>query len=164
MSCVIDIQGFKGLKHTFILKEIAIITHDGMFQHFIIKPPYEFNCLPPKLQNQAKWLYNYHHGHQWNDGYTSLNNIKQLFINIFKDKSIFINGKDKIKWILDTFDLDKNNVMIYNIKEIDCPSLAQLRKIYLNLPRCISHSGVCALENVFLYKEFLDDYYLSKKK
>lgn len=157
MSCIIDIQGFKGPGQTFILKEIAVITEENMLQHFILKPPYIFNNLPPELKKQALWLHQYHHGFSWDDGYTSMEDITKICVHIFQNKIIYVKGDQKIKWLNQLFRLNMNNT-IYNLEDFGCPRMEHLRKIFIDVPRCILHSGKCAKQNVFLCKRFMDGY------
>lgn len=156
MVYFIDVQGFRGANNQFVLKEIAILHDEYNLQHFIIRPPTDFGKLPYHLQTQAQWLFRNHHGLTWNGGFTTLNSVANCFSNILRGSIIYVKGVEKAKWIADLFYLDGNA----DIRDLDteaCPSLDMLRKKFTDTPRCIIHSGSCALQNVFLCKKFMEN-------
>lgn len=152
----IDVQGFKGSYNQFILKEIAVLSEENQVQHFIIQPTQSCSNLPHHLQVQAQWLYNNYHNLSWNGGFTDLDPVVKWISQILKEKHIYVKGAEKVKWIIDLFQLDKENVCIEDLDRIGCPNLDTLRKTFTTEPRCMLHSGCCALQNTYLCKKFIE--------
>ena len=51
---VVDVQGFKIENNKFISKELA--AYDGRkICHYVFKPPFNLNQLPPNLTKEANW-------------------------------------------------------------------------------------------------------------
>lgn len=156
MVYFIDVQGFKGHKNQFVLKEIALLHGENNLQHFIIQPPTDLENLPWHLQTQAQWLFRNHHGLNWNGGFTTLDSVTQWFSNILRGNIIYVKGLEKAKWISDLFYLHENA----DIRDLDAegaPNLEALRKTFAGTPRCIIHTGTCALQNVYLCKNFFEN-------
>lgn len=156
MVYFIDVQGFKGSNNQFVLKEIALLHDENNLQHFIIQPPSDFENLPYHLQAQAQWLFRNHHGFTWNGGFTSLDSVTQWFSNILRGSIVYVKGLEKAKWIADLFYLHEN-VDIRDLDAEGCPKLDTLKKTFTDTPRCIIHSGTCALQNVYLCKKFVEN-------
>lgn len=156
MVYFIDVQGFNGPYNSFILKEIALLNDQNEFQHFIIHSPYNFNNLPPFLQSRAYNVYQKHHGLEWSAGFTPLEAIIVQFSEILKGHDIYVKGSSKIKWIRDLFRLDENT-NVRDLIEEGCPNIENLRRTFPNIQRCIVHHGVCALQNVSLFKMYMEN-------
>ena len=81
-SVVLDFEGFRYQKNTFIVKDLAITTSDYS-DSLIFLPPVNFNYLPKFEQKANNWLTNYLHGFHWDSGdylYLNLSQIIQSFV------------------------------------------------------------------------------------
>lgn len=151
MAFIIDIQGFRGPKDQLIVKEIAILR-DGNHHHFIITPPFDFKHLPTSLKRQAKWLYQNHHGLCWNGGFTKYQKVQEFLRDKLINCTVYVKGNEKSQWIKE---LLNDNVEVINIENANCPSLKELKIMFPNEKRCLSHNKCCALQNVFLIENYL---------
>lgn len=147
MIAVADLQGFRGENNEFIVKEVAAIVHKYFKVHFIIKPPYSINYLPFKQQIQNRWLTNNYHGIAWEDGYSTYKDATKIVSNFLENKIVYVKGAEKKQW-LEKF-LQKKPFEIHNLDDLGCPKLQRLKNCYAT-PKCLSHSGNCALQNVYL--------------
>lgn len=147
MNAVVDLQGFKGENNEFIVKEVAALIHKYFNVHFIIKPPYRINYLPSELQRQARWLTKNYHGIAWEDGWSTFEDAIKIVSNALQNKTVYVKGEEKKQW-LEKF-LQKKPFAIYNLDDLGYPTLQRLKNCYAT-PRCLSHSGHCALQNVYL--------------
>lgn len=147
MSVVIDLQGFKIENNHFIVKEFA--AYDGnKLSHFVFKPPFRMDRLPPHLQKQVVWLTENHHAIKWKDGFVPLHKFFDI-LHYITDKydRVYVKGKEKAEYV-------KKLLLSKPVIELDeQPSLQQ------GEPNCLFHSKMfcmCALTNVFyLYDKFL---------
>lgn len=155
----IDVQGFKIKSNTFIVKEIAVITHNSTF-HDVIKSPFPFKNLDDEDKKQAVWLTKNYHGFNWNSGSISMTELRRILISIFKktDK-IYVKGQEKVQWLHSILDCKTFSSNIINIEQIGCE--IKLKKnirneIYANVCKKHSNHFHCALRNVL----DLSDWYL----
>lgn len=152
-TIILDVQGFKDLNKNFIIKELALATHDYT-QSFLIKPPYSFKYLTSVEKKEVKWLER-NKGIYWNEGYIDYREFHRLIVSYIENKKIVVKGSEKVKWI-------KNLCMNCNISELDerqCPSLSVLHIRYCNETNtlnCNKHLYQCALKNVICIKKHLD--------
>lgn len=154
METFIDIQGFQDNNKKFILKEIAVLTSHNELQHFIVIPPYSFHMLSSNSKNTVKWLYRNHHGHKWDDGNTKfVDVVKFLKKYINNCQTVYVKGLEKKLWLSQVL----NHPEIIDLMDIKPTTIKKLRKTYLNIPRCISHNGICAVENVFILRAFITE-------
>ncbi|CAG9817747.1 unnamed protein product [Phaedon cochleariae] len=140
MDIIMDVQGFKIENNKFIVKEFAVF--DGVkICHFIFKPPFPLNFLPPNLQKQADWLVRNFHCLEWKDGFIPLHQFR----NILKKLSdgvdlIHIKGKEKagyIRWFTSV-----------PVVEFDEQPILQQSE-----PQCFYHmnsNSMCSLNDVFI--------------
>ncbi|KAJ8929201.1 hypothetical protein NQ314_018133 [Rhamnusium bicolor] len=93
------LKGFKIEKDRFVGKQFA--DYDGeKISHYIFKPPFPFNILPPELQQQAKWLSENHHALDWYSGYTPLHLFNKIIENLTREvKDVYVKGSKKAKYI-----------------------------------------------------------------
>ena len=94
-SVVLDFEGFRRQKNTFIVKEIAITTSDYS-DSLIFPPPVSFNSLPKSKQKAYNWLTNYLHGLHCDSGdylYLNLNQITQSFVLRNPNAVFYAKGK-----------------------------------------------------------------------
>lgn len=149
MSVIVDLQGFRGLTDSFIVKEVAIISMDGYkVGHFLFKSP----LSPAPKPRDRFFLENHFHGLLWDTGYINFEDFEPLLTDVLKKfETVYVKGLEKRKVLLF---LDKN---IINLDEIDCPSLDSLRRKTIGV-QCLHHNikkPVCALENVLILSDWL---------
>lgn len=152
MWLFVDIQGFKDENNKFILKELAILSTENEFQHFIVKPPYEFKNLPTAQQNQVRWLCKNHYNFKWESGFISLDNLVQHLSLVLSGKIIYVKGTEKIAWLKDIF---IHIHSIFNLEDYGYPSIKDLRNLFPNSRKCLLHNGsACAQKNVNLFYNY----------
>ena len=96
-SVVLDFEGFRHQKNTFIVKELAI-TNSDYSDSLIFLPPVNFNSLPKSEQKAYNWLTKYLHGLHWDSGNylnLKLNQIIQSFVLRNPNAIFYAKGKDK---------------------------------------------------------------------
>ncbi|CAG9762633.1 unnamed protein product [Ceutorhynchus assimilis] len=143
---VLDVQGFTIENNKFIPKELA--AYDGTkICHYIFRPPFDIQHLPPDLCKQANWLIHNHHCICWNEGYTPIYKFADIVKNLTgKVDNVYVKGKEKSEYIRK-----------YSLKPVlefeDKPALQK------GQPECFYHlksQCICALSNVFyLYNNFI---------
>ena len=95
-SVVLDFEGFRHQRNTFIVKEIAITTSDYS-DSLIFLPPVNFYYLPKSEQKAYNWLTNYLHGLHWDNGdylHLNLNQIIQSFVLRNPNALFYAKGKE----------------------------------------------------------------------
>lgn len=150
---IVDVQGFKGEGNTFILKEFALSFSQNETINFIIKPPFDFTNLPIRYQKQARWLIKYHHHHQWDQGWTTYEELQPFLQKHLKQYTICVKGEEKRKWVQEMF--PENHIV--NLEDYGCESFQRLREKYNILPgevyKSIPNQGI---HNVKLLRFFFD--------
>lgn len=147
-TIIIDIQGFKINKKTFIPKELAVLKNLKS-AHYIFKPPFLFELLPEKFQKQFKWLVKNHHCIQWNVGVVPHYKLKDIIRDLTYDVTkIYVKGKEKAEFLK----------KITRKSIVELPESPALRS---GLPECLYHCSedcYCSLSNVkYLYEQFKDE-------
>ena len=131
---VLDLEGFRCSKKSFIVKEVAITTSDyGDSLNFL--PPASFNSLPKFEQEAYNWLTNNLHGIHWKRGDYSYLNFNQIIQNVVlrNPKAVFyVQGKDKTDLLAKYLDRK-----IVNLDELVCPRIENLR--FKNYPASNGH-------------------------
>ena len=97
-SVVLNFEGFRHQKNTFIVKELAITTSDYS-DSLIFLPPVNFNSFPKSEQKAYNWLTNYLHGLHWDSGdylYLNLSQINQSFVLRNHNAVFYAKGKKKL--------------------------------------------------------------------
>ena len=100
-SVVLDFEGFRHQKNTFIVKELAKTTSDYS-DSLIFLPPVNFKSLPKSEQKAYNWLTNYLHGLHWDNGdylYLNLNQIIQSFVLRNPNAVFYAKGKEKTDFL-----------------------------------------------------------------
>lgn len=151
-TVVCDIQGFRGLKNEFIVKEAAFLTTSGSkVQSIIFKPPFPYTALPETQQKVATWVKHFCHGMDWNDGYTPYFEMKNIFNRILGSYDVvLVKGMEKKIFIENI--LSNKTVSVRDMDETCCPRINDLRK-QMSFRKCFYHSRAtdqCASENVRL--------------
>lgn len=165
-TVICDIQGFRGLRNEFIVKEAAFISCSGSkVQSLVFKPPYPITTLPETQQKVATWLKSYFHGMDWNDGYTPYYELKNVFTKILGAYNIvYVKGSEKRLFIESL--LSKYDVTVLDLDLMCCPKLNDLKKL-ISYRKCFYHPRLtdqCASENVRLIFNWYTNYYLKKPK
>ena len=143
---VVDVQGFKIENNKFIPKELA--AYDGRkICHYVFKPPFDLNQLPPNLIKEANWLMTNHHCIPWFEGFTPLHKFCDIIKNLTEDiDNVYVKGKEKCEYIRK-----------YSLKPVI--ELDENPPLQKSESSCFYHSQttcICALTNVnFLYRHFL---------
>lgn len=159
MSVIVDIQGFKIDENTFIVKEIAIASHDQL-QVLLIKPPFPFYNLSKPQRRCVSWIER-NRKIMWNEGILPYTNYKAIIGDFLKDKVIFCKGLEKIQWIKDVLVIGSSKVI--NLEDKGCPSIINLYQEYAlckNVFCCINHTSICALKNVLCLRNWCITYNL----
>ena len=82
LSVVVDLQGFKTERNTFVAKEIAILANNRDTEtticHWIFEPPYSYARLSSFEKRQATWLTAHHHGLRWFDGWVPYHRLPEM--------------------------------------------------------------------------------------
>lgn len=152
-TVILDVQGFKDLYNNFIIKELALATHDYT-QTFLVKPPYLFRYLTNDEKKQVKWIER-NRGIYWNEGYIDYREFHRMIVPYLQNKNIIVKGLEKVLWI-------KDICVNCNVSELDeklCPNFSVLHQKYscngsANL-NCSKHLKQCALKNVLCIKMYL---------
>lgn len=151
MSIVIDIQGMKDKLNAFIPKEVAVVSvHDSYLDHWIIKPPYNYNELSYSSKRENAWLQRNYHGVGWSEGSTSLHDMNSILKKIVLDADrVFTRGSAKSMYLGHL-----TGCFIINLEEdLEDPS-------FRNLPTpgtyCMYH-GLLRKKNIGVYKCSLDN-------
>lgn len=150
MVLFIDFQGFKIENNQFLVKELA--GFDGhKVCHCLFEPPFPFESLPKKQQQQASWLIRNHHCIEWNEGTIPLQHLERIVHKLIDSTSpdclVYVKGKEKANYLRKL-----TNKPVFELKEQ--PRLTKTK------PKCFSHrkdNCFCALSNVYyLYEIFLN--------
>lgn len=172
----IDFQGFKDNSNRFIVKEFAVKTKNLKF-HDIIKSPKADSVaiLDKEHQKQAKWLTENYHGLEWNSGYISLSELRNIIVTILSKKVVYVKGEEKVKWLENILKTQRKNICkIINVETIGCTININKNtscQQYTKFHACNKHTGLkenktknlkchCAMKNVSI----LSDWYFSKNK
>lgn len=153
MYFVLDIQGFRGPKNQFIVKELALLQQ-GHHYHFILLPPFNFKELPADLKRQSQWLYQNYHGLLWDGGFTEFRKVKHYLRSVIQHTTVYVKGTEKSQWLRALLQ-NENDVEVINVEDIGCPSFKELKQLHPNSVKCLSHSKCCALQNVYMLNSFL---------
>lgn len=146
MPLILDVQGFKVEKNKFIVKELAGFDGERIC-HYVFKPPFSFDMLPPELQREANWVTKNHHCIQWDIGFTPLHKFDSILEDLTsKAECIYVKGREKAEYVRRF-----SSKPIFEFEEQ--PRLEQ------SIPKCFYHSKskcVCALSNVlYLHENFV---------
>lgn len=153
MDYIVDLQGFKQSLNGFTFKEVAILPlqeKDAVPIVFLFKPPFTWNNLQYKYQNENKWLiYNYH-GIPWDSGKIPYDDVKETLQNqLHNARNIYVKGVEKKRWL--------KNILgnrIHNFEDFGCPALKRLRvNSYCN-HHTLCTQPVCAAMNVKALKNW----------
>lgn len=94
----IDVQGFKTIGNTFIVKEFCII-HDDFVFHNIVKSPCKFNQLLTAYRREANWVSCMYHGLTFDSGTITLHELIKNTLDHVDGKTIIVKGHEKVEWV-----------------------------------------------------------------
>lgn len=159
---VVDVQGFS-IDNKLFPKEVSIsIDDDIQPKTFIIQPPFNFSNLTIKEKITNIWLYNYFHGLCWEDGNTTLEELKDYLILCIKKLNnpiVYVKGDEKEKWIKQ---LIGEEIFVYNLDNFYCPNIRALYKTDVSVNVCNFHKKdcvqMCAEKSVILLRSFINSY------
>lgn len=141
-DAIVDVQGFFLPSSGFVLKEIAILTHDNLF-HWIFRPPQNLPKLTDTDKYQILWASKYHHQFPWYSGFEKYEEAEKLIESALENiEKIYVKGLQKCNWI--SFFL-KKKIEIINVEDLDCNIRLKDDMPYKFC--CTFHSGVCAVYN-----------------
>ena len=133
-SVVLDLEGFRYKKNTFLLKVLAITTADYS-DSLIFLPPVSFDSLT-KLERKAySWLTNYLHGLHWDSCdylYLNLNQIIQSVVLRIPRATFYAKGKEKADFLAHYLDR-----RVENLDDLGCPRVENLH--YNRFSNCCKH-------------------------
>lgn len=168
---IVDLQGFKDYKNNFIVKEFAIATNDYT-QMFLVKPPYAYSLLSNEERKTVNWIEK-NRGYLWREGFIDIREFKKNIHPFLEDKTVFVKGKEKIKWVTELC----KSCKVFDLSDQLCPNLPTLHQLhYKELNRegdawfdycgksdfltICNHKKICALKNVILLKKwYLENIY-----
>lgn len=136
---IVDLQWYCFDTHSIIPKELATCDSDYRRTHFLFKPVLSFASLKEEDKRVARYVYSYHHGLRWEEGYISVSEFDGIIKRLCADaKVVYVKGREKADFLQS----------ILNKRIID---LVDVDKIRREEPSCSFHVGssvVCALTNV----------------
>jgi hypothetical protein len=110
--------------------------------------------LTKSEKSQACWLKLHHHSFQWEDGYVSYNQARDLITKtiVTEPSLIYVKELEKKKWLCEILE-DDNDLRIETIDAV-YEDIARLKDLsVIGTLRCGYYTKHCALQNVCnLYK------------
>lgn len=164
MDFIVDVQGFKGPIHEFILKELSIVRlgdKNAEPATLFFGSPYAWDTLPDRYKMTNKWLERHYHGISWDYGSIPYSLIKIIIGALLQDaRTVYVKGHEKTRWLKKFLD---SSTEIIDMDTLDCPSLHKLPKCrpdcyYYNHRRHHDRSTMqnnCANENVKRLRSWL---------
>lgn len=141
---IIDMQGFALRNCDFILKEICILTNDGL-KHWIFQPPTSIEEFTAADRCCINWTSRNYHKIQWNSGFEKYEEAQKLIsLALNNVEKIYVKGLQKCDWIKKFL---VKNIEIINVEDINCHFKLK-DDIYYRFS-CTFHSGICSVYNVF---------------
>lgn len=146
MSATIDFQAFTSSSGEFIIKELAILSHQTLrVQHWIFKPPYEESCIDSASRQIKQWLEKNHHGLKWASGnieYTRLKSI--LLVAVMHYNTLYVKGREKAQHLKNL--LERH---VIDLTDLGCPSLKTLPHLQFYCEQHQENKMQCAQQNVY---------------
>lgn len=158
MEYILDFQGYKGSTNKFIIKELVIVSTDGLYyQLHLFKPPCSFGELTPQTRKQIVWLEKYFHHISWKVGYKDYVEIPDVLRTIQLNGIVYVKGCEKQIFLSEL--LKDTQITILNLEDKGCPSFDILRQqscLGQSIsPCCFDHfTSNCAYNNVYLLLEW----------
>ncbi|CAH0395440.1 unnamed protein product [Bemisia tabaci] len=142
MPYILDIQGYRGARNTYVIKEIGVVSTDGTtIEHYVFKT----SVNKRYYTGDNAWIIKNYHQLDWSDGETDLRELEGIMERLLKkEKVIYMKGIHKQRWIRPY--IHRNDYSIKNLSET--PQLKDLWN-YPSAQRCSYEYPHCALENAF---------------
>ena len=156
-AIILDLQGFKQPKDSFVLKEVAYIK-DGISTPttLLFAPPCSWENLPKQYRRVNRWLEHHYHGLSWNAGCLPYKNVRNILMaHVGEATTIYVKGKAKVLWLREL--LAPTSLSIENLEDFGCPALHELRKAYDCLHHPHGSQFVCATRNVMILADWRAD-------
>lgn len=159
MEFIMDIQGFKGERNQYIIKELAIISSDGqLYELQLFQPPCKISELSENVQEQVHYLEKHFHGLYWNSGFRPYSQLRHIMKNLNLSGTVYVKGCEKKMFVSDLLSTFMVNVV--NIEELGCPSLSILKQFLQpsSIKPCVFNhkSNNCAYLNVNAILQWLN--------
>lgn len=122
---IVDLQGFKDNNNKFIVKEFALFTKNIQFHDIIKSSSCIFDTLNYSSKQSVEWLKHFHHGLDWNDGYITVDELRQTVAPILRNKLVYVKGLEKIEWLhqlmsYESSSSSKTKLLIVNAEDLGC--------------------------------------------
>lgn len=147
---VADIQFFRGNDKEIIVKSFSFckLFNDDIVQHFVFKPPFEFQNLNLiRRREAANVTMNFHHL-EWDDGFVDYSQaIKIIRSSLSCASEIIVKGLEKEKYLNSLLPMKT----CYNIENLDCPNFKVMKT---NLSRQNPCAPISSL-NVIVMRQWL---------
>lgn len=112
----IDVQGFKTVGNTFIVKEICL-AHKEFELHNIVKSPHMRSELLQIYKRQADRLTYTYHGLVFDSGTLTLSELVQRTSEHIVGRTLVVKGLEKVEWVKNIYE---------NWCEVDCLNVEDL--------------------------------------
>jgi hypothetical protein len=127
-------------------KELAGFDGSKIF-HFVFKPPFDMELLPPEAHLQNTLLIDSHHCIEWSTGFTPVHNMKNIITHLTnKYDTIYVKGREQFLYL-------KQFISKPVVELEEHPALSATE------PKCLFHTKdncYCALSNVyFIYENIM---------
>lgn len=142
-----DVQGFCDNDNGFVVKECAVVAVGQPYiQHWIVRPPHEFQKLTKVKRVTASWVKTSHLGIGWSEGCVDFEEfVTELRKACSSVRKIYVKGVSKMEFITRIVDTE-----VIDLTDHGAPSLKILMHgSRASVLRCLRHSDnlehVCAL-------------------
>lgn len=181
MQVFIDVQCFKQMYDELVIKELSSVSfnqksinqeegEEEEITNLLFEPPCEWYKLSKPYQLMNSWTTRHLHGIPWEAGTISYQKLREKLNKIIKNKQcIYVKGLEKKQWLELMLG---NKITIYDLKNLGCPSVRQLKSMYNIEPKCNFnelHKDIhdnfhnCSLENVHRLKMWYINVYCNIK-
>jgi len=157
---VVEMQCFTDNAGHYILKELAIVSEEGV-GNWVFLPPYDFETLNAKAQQTALWLTTQFHGLAWDSGDVSYGEVPNIISRFCAPFSrIYTKGLEKTIFLREF--LKESDCCVINSEDLD--STIKNDCFTVSPPVCLRHTSKnfkslrCALRKASLLYSELDPY------
>lgn len=153
-SCIIEFQAFRGNDNRYIIKELVFLdlqTH--VIYPFLFKPPFPYQYLNSKSKRTNRWLEKHFHHINWNDGFTSYEELDRIMIHFCsRFKRIFVNGLEKQNFVQKITSKEVIQVKIDKTFQSGIDNICVLTK------SSIHATSQCAMKNVYRLQLYMQGF------
>jgi len=161
-SVVVDFQCFNDNANEFIIKEASVldVTSGILLLHHIAKAPFDRDYLTDDKLRESYWQTKHCHGLDWDQGDILYHVLIDKLTCCLENRSIvYVKGLKKKQFVKDILLRDVSSVMVVDLGDIGCSSLATINNLLsINQTRCSHHKSAqnrCALGNVTLLRSWI---------